>query len=455
MGQFEIINPYDNSKVGDFTFTSKAQSQEAILKLISGKQNSKNLTPAKRAQILNSLTSLMEAHKDEMAKMITLEMGKTLSDSRIEMSRAIDTINCSAEEAKRICGEVINADAWGAASAKTAMTHYFPLGLVFCITPFNFPINLAVHKIAPAFAAGNTILFKPHPQCYLSSQKLVELCYQAGMGQDMIQLICPDVPDMANIVSHEAIDCISLTGGIKAAMAITANAGMKKLLFELGGNDPLIVMEDGDINKAVDTTINQRFGTAGQRCTAAKRIFLHEDIYETFKEKLVASSNALKIGDPMQKDTFVGPVVSKDAANLAMKRIKEAIDRGAKVLLGNKQEGAIIHPTILENIDPECSLIAEETFAPIVPLIKFKNIDEVIQAVNTSSFGLQAGIFTNKLDVVKEVFSKLEVGALAVNDGPGYRKEHLPFGGVKMSGLGREGVKYAIKEMSYIKTLIL
>jgi acyl-CoA reductase-like NAD-dependent aldehyde dehydrogenase len=371
------------------------------------------------------------------------------------MTRAINTAIASSEEARQISGEVLDSDCYAPTRGKIGITCWKPLGTVFCITPFNFPINIAMHKIAPAFAAGNCILFKPSPQNTQSSLLLCELCYQAGISKDALQFCMPDVADMTAIISHPLVDAINFTGGTAAANSIAAAAGYKKLLLELGGNDPLIVMPDGDINTAVTTAINQRFATAGQRCTAAKRLFIHHDIYDAFKEKLLEETARLVVGDPAQEDTFIGPVINTYAADSVKASIEQAVSVGATVLTGNKQEGNIIYPTILENINEQCELMVEEIFGPVIPLIPFSDIEEIIPIINNSQYGLQGGIFTENLKLIKYLFEVLDVGTLAINDGPGFRAEHFPFGGVKASGVGREGIKYAIREMSFIKTLVM
>ncbi|MBL7665446.1 MAG: aldehyde dehydrogenase family protein [Bacteriovoracaceae bacterium] len=455
MSDYSVINPYNDEVIKEITYTSRAETQQILKRVVKGQQIIANMTPYERSQVLMKLAELLERDKNKIAQQITLEMGKTLTDSLIEMDRAITTVKTSSYEALRIYGEVIPTDIASLRRDKKGIVEHFPVGVVLAITPFNFPINLSVHKIGPAIAAGNAVLFKPGPQNILSGQMLTNLCWEAGMSPDYFQIINPDIPVLSELVASPDIQCISFTGGVVAARAIAKNAGIKKLLFELGGNDPLIVMPDGDIDLAVKTAVNQRFWTAGQRCTASKKVFLHEKVYEEFKKKLVAASINLKIGDPTKGETIVGPVVNKKAADEVMRRIEQAVKAGAKVLLGNKREGNIIYPTILENVPASCDLVKEETFGPVIPLISFKDIEEVIEQVNSSSFGLQAGVFTQNLQTIKLLFKKLEVGALAVNDGPGFRAEHIPFGGVKNSGLGREGVAYAIREMSYLKTLIL
>lgn len=454
MNTYKIINPYSMKTVADITYTTKSEAFAALELLEVGKKIQKQLAPFQRADILANLANLMKRDKEKIATQITIEMGKTIQDSLIEMDRAITTITLASQESIRINGEVLNSDAFAPRRDKRGMVEHFPLGIIFAITPFNFPINLSVHKIGPAFAAGNCILFKPGPQNYLSGTMLTDLCHEAGMPKETFQMINPDIPVMSEITRHPLVNCISFTGGVVAAKAIAQNAGLKKLLFELGGNDPLIVMADGDVDLAVKTSINQRFGTAGQRCTASKKIFIHTSLYNEFRDRLVQETAKLIIGNPLDKETFVGPVVNSKAADEIMRRLEQAINMGAQVLTGNKREGNIIYPTIIENVSDECDLIKDETFGPVLPLFKFTHIDEVLIQLKKSSFGLQAGVFTHDLRIIKRLYEELDVGALAVNEGPGFRAEHFPFGGMKESGMGREGVAYAIREMSALKTLI-
>lgn len=455
MPSFKAFNPFDNSLLGEFNFHSKAQVDQTIELLKKGKETQANLSAHERAQMLENFAKELEKNSEKMAKLITDEVGKTIQDSRVEMQRSINTIMAASHEARMIRGEVLDTDAYLPKRKKVGVVFKKPLGIILCITPFNFPINLSMHKIAPAIASGNCVFFKPGPQNYQSGKLLVEIAHSAGIPKECIQFCYPEIADLSDVIASDDINCISFTGGTKTADAIAKNAGRKKLLLELGGNDPLILMSDGDLDLAVQTTINQRFATAGQRCTASKRLFIHESVYDEFKTKLVEKSSKLVIGDPKNEDTFVGPVVNTAAADEIEKRINDAINSGAVCLRGNKREGNIIHPTILENVPLEAQLIADETFGPVVPLIKFNELSEVIKIVNSAQFGLQAGVFTNNIKVIEKLFESLEVGALAVNDGPGFRAEHLPFGGVKDSGLGREGVRYAMEEMMYLKTLII
>lgn len=455
MADYQIINPYTREVIEEYNFDSRERVDEALAELVRGRKVQAATPAFERSNILMRLADLILGHKEELARLITEETGKTISDSRVEIDRAYNTALGSAMEARGISGEALDSDAFPPQREKVGVVLWKPLGTVLCITPFNFPINIAVHKIGPAFAAGNTILFKPGPQNKRSAQLLIELCHAAGMDSSVLQMLIPDVRATAHAAAHPEVHAINFTGGTAAANAIAANAGYKKLLFELGGNDPLIVMEDGDLDASVKAAINQRFATAGQRCTAAKRLFVHRTVFAAFSQKLVEATAALKVGDPSSDDTFVGPLIHTAAADAVERRIDAAVADGARVLYGHKREGNIIWPTILDNVSDDAELVAEETFGPVMPLRAFDCVDELVRLVNDSPFGLQAGVFTERLSLAKQLFNQLDVGLLAVNDGPGFRAEHFPFGGVKESGVGREGIRYAIREMSFQKTLVI
>jgi acyl-CoA reductase-like NAD-dependent aldehyde dehydrogenase len=455
MTSFDVVNPYTEKVFKSFNFSTKSDVSSSMMLLKQGLKVHRSLSKHERASVLSRLGNLILENKNELAQLITCEMGKTITDSLVEIDRSANTAFCAADTIRVMTDEVLDSDAYPPKRDKIAIVKRKPIGIVLAITPFNFPINLSVHKIAPAFAAGNTVLFKPGPQNYFSAKRLVEICYDAGIPRECLQLSCPDIPVLSELISSDDVQCISFTGGTKTAEAISKNAGYKKLLFELGGNDPLIVMDDADLDLASTVAINQRFGTAGQRCTASKRVFIHEKVYSKFKTLLLAKSEGIVIGDPSDPKTFIGPLVNRDAADKVESRINSAITNGANLLKGGKRHGNIIEPTILENVLPSDELISDETFGPVIPLIKFSSIDEMIDVINSTPYGLQSGVFTNNLSLVKRLYEDLNVGALAVNDGPGFRAEHFPFGGVKKSGLGREGIKYAIEEMSTLKTLIM
>ncbi len=452
---YKVINPFDNSTIFEYEYTTQNQVDDSTSLLKEGLEQMSEMTTALKAEVLYRLADLLRSNKKELAQLITNEMGKVITESLVEIDRSITTVICAADTIKTMTEEVLDSDAYGSKRDKMGIVKRFPMGIILAVTPFNFPINLSVHKIAPAFAAGNTVLFKPGPQNYLSAKRLVELCYEAGMAKSYLQLICPDIPVLSKLISSKNIQCISFTGGTQTAKKIAENCGIKKLIFELGGNDPLIIMPDADLDKASDTAINNRFGSSGQRCTASKRVFVHKDVYTKFKTLLVAKAEKLNIGNPQDSNTFVGPLVNSTAADIVEGRINDSISKGAKLLLGNKRVGNIIYPTILENVSDDHELVSDETFGPVIPLMSFEVLSELIERVNSTEFGLQSGVFTNDLKTIKHLYAKLDVGALIVNDGPGFRAEHFPFGGVKNSGLGREGIKYAIDQMSVLKTLVL
>lgn len=452
---YKIINPYNDDIIGEFNYTTAADLEISLIAVEKSKRQLNSICAYERSDILEKLAVLLNEHKEQFSILITQETGKTISDSRIELDRAINTTKACAIEARKLDGELLDSDAYSPKRGKWGLVCWRPIGTVLCITPFNFPINIAMHKIGPAFAAGNPILFKPAPQNYQSAKLLVELCYEAGIPQDAIKMILPDIPVLSNLIADKRIAAINFTGGSQAGEAIANKAGYKKLLFELGGNDPLIVMPDGNYKLAINAAISQRFATAGQRCTAAKRFYIHQDVYSQFVDGLLEKSSALQVGNPEIETTFVGPLINAQAADIVEQRIKQAVELGAKVLLGNKREKNIIYPTILENVPIDSELVKEETFGPVMPIHAFSDIDEIIPLINDCLYGLQAGIFTESIGLAKYLFEQLDVGTLAINDGPGFRAEHFPFGGVKASGIGREGIHYAVREMSIQKTLVL
>ncbi|WP_317930418.1 sulfoacetaldehyde dehydrogenase SafD [Halioxenophilus sp. WMMB6] len=452
---YDVRNPYTQEHLGQFNYDDWSSLSVKLELLEQGQQRQRCTTANERANILRKLAGLLEQNAERLAQLITAETGKTISDSRVELTRAINAAIASSEEARQISGECLDSDCFAPARGKLGVVLWRPLGTVLCITPFNFPINIAMHKIGPAFAAGNTILFKSSPQNTASSLLFTELCYQAGMDQQVLQFCMPAFADLDQLNAHPSVNCINFTGSTQVANAIAAVSGYKKLLLELGGNDPLIVMPDGDVEAAVNATINQRFATAGQRCTAAKRVFVHQQVYSEFRNSLLAKTQQLKVGDPMDEQTFVGPVIHQGAAQEVERLVNDAVARGAQVTIGHQYDGALVYPTILEAVPADALLMREELFGPVVPLYAFTELDEIVPIINNSCYGLQAGLFTQNLAVIRQLFEALDVGTLACNDGPGFRTEHFPFGGVKESGTGREGIKYAIREMSFTKTLVI
>lgn len=452
---FQVINPYSKEIVAEYEYTTGENIEKSLNILYKNRSTAHNIPVYQRADILNQLGDLLVKHKESLARLIVIETGKTITDARVELDRAKATCEATAVEIRSLKGETLNSDAYGSTRQRIGVVNWFPLGVVYCITPFNFPINIGIHKIAPAFAAGNAILYKASEFNYLSCEYLIKLCYEAGIPKDILLPVYPESNYYARINADSRVQAINFTGGTQVGRQITSEAGMKPLLMELGGNDPFIVMEDADIKYAVSVAISQRFGTAGQRCTAPKRFYIHADIKDEFIDQLVKETQKLVVGDPMSDSTFVGPVIHEKAACQIQQRIQQACKMGAQLLAGGQRENSIVFPTILDSVSDDAEIIVEETFGPVIPIQSFKKLDEVIQKVNRSEYGLQSAVFTKDIGIARRLYDSLEVGALIVNDGPGFRAEHFPFGGVKSSGLGREGVGYSIRAMSQQKLWVI
>ena len=450
---FEVISPHNDQTFLTFTHCDKTLIQNKI-DILEAEKNKITKTN-KTLQYLEVLSEKIKNNSDKLAKTITAEIGKTSKDAQVEIARAITTIQAIKDARAALSGDLLEGQNYIPGDDKLGLVSYAPLGIVLAITPFNFPINLALHKIVPALAMGNKVLFKPHPQCYKSSKILVELFYNSGFCETDIQMICPSNDLMSYVVSHPSINCVSFTGGEIAAQAVSSAAILKKQLYELGGNDALAVYPNSNYSKAVSSIINQRFGCSGQRCTASKRVYIHDECYENVKDLLVKETKKLVMGDPSKPETFIGPVVSKNAAKEIENRINQTINLGADLICGGKRVGAFVEPTIIENVSSASPLIQNETFGPVVPLFKFNSTDDLIFKVNSTNYGLQCGVFTDDINTAKKLFNEINVGSLVINEGPGYRADHFPFGGSKASGIGREGAKYALLEFSQTKTLII
>ncbi|MBI60399.1 aldehyde dehydrogenase [bacterium] len=455
MSSYDIVSPYSNEHLYTVTFTSYEQILQQLSTIESGLSTQQELGIAKRTKILKNLHAILQDNLDVFASLITTEMGKPISESYQEMKRALITLESTIVDSQAIRGEAIDGSIYGLNNNKIGVVNYFPLGTILCITPFNFPINLALHKLAPGFAAGNCLLFKPAPQTYLSAKKLVDCCYEAGIPQNCLQLIMPDIPNLQRLASLSEIHCISLTGSVNAAKSLSKHMGLKKFLCELGGNDPLIVMSDANLKLAAKTAVSQRFGTAGQRCNAPKQFYIHHEVYENFKRLVIHYTKSLNIGDPSLDNTDMGPLYSTEAAMKLKEQVTDAISKGAISILDIKQDGALLYPIILESVPKSSSLLTDEIFGPVMILQSFESIEAVINSVNRSSFGLQAGIFTQDVNVAKQLYQQLQVGAVNFNDGPGFRADHFPFSGVKDSGIGSEGTRYTIESMSHRKVFVI
>lgn len=315
-------------------------------------------------------------------------------------------------------------------------------------------MNIPAHKAGPALAAGNAVVLKPSPKAPLTTERFMGILHEAGLPRDLLQILHGGAEVVEALVEDD-VSAVSFTGSSRVGPRIASRAGARKVLLELGGNDPIIVLPDADLEAAARAILEHRFGSSGQRCTSCKRAFLHRDVYEKMRNRLVAGAAGLVVGDPLEEDTDVGPLIDEEAAVEVMRKLDAAVRRGARVLCGGHRRGSTVAPTIVEGARPDDELLREETFGPVLPILGFRDVGEVVERVNDTPFGLQAGVFTNRLDAVQELFEGLQVGALIVNDGPGLRVEPIPFGGVKSSGVGREGIRYAVEELTTLKTLVM
>ena len=369
-----------------------------------------------------------------------------------------DVLNFSASETLKDDGQAFWCDLTPHGKKRRVFTQRDPLiGVITAITPFNHPMNQVAHKVAPSIATGNRMVLKPSEKTPLSAYFFADVLYEAGLPPEMLQVLNGDPGEIANrLITHPDVDLVTFTGGVEIGKRIAGIAGYKRMVLELGGNDPLIVMEDADLEEAATLAVNGSYKNSGQRCTAVKRILVQESVADQFVELLVKKSKDWTYGDPMDPNVEMGTVIDEEAAILFQTRVNEAIEAGAKLLLGNVREGALFSPTVLDYVKPEMSVVKNETFGPVSPVIRFQTIDDAIHLVNSTSFGLSSAVCTNRLDYITKFISELQVGSVNIREVPGYRLELTPFGGIKDSGLGyKEGVQEAIKSFTNVKTFSL
>ena len=450
---FAIFNPWSGTLIERLPETSQLEITSTVARARIAAASFRNSTPFQRRELLNSLADLIGRDADTMAQTICSEMGKTITEARAEIRRAQNTLRLSADAATFLDGEVLHCGIISGGVDRQAVVTYVPTGVVAAITPFNYPVNLLYHKLGPAIAAGNSIVVKPSPKAPLAADHLVNLTVEAGFPRDLVQIVHGGA-DVALGLARSEIDLLSFTGGGRAGLALKQASGLVRCLMELGGNDPLIVMHDADLATAVATATTQRFEIAGQSCAAVKKLYLHSAIESEFTERLLEVVANYRHGDPALPDTQMGPVIDETAAADIISRLLEAQSGGAKLLFGGTRDGVMVKPTIMSDVGQSTRLFATETFGPVLALRRFGSLDQVITELNASAFGLQAGIFTNDHAAIRNLGRNLQVGGLMVNEGPDFRAEHVPFGGVKGSGLGREGVRIALREMSETRVVI-
>lgn len=451
----EVTNPYTGAVIGT---VPKATVEDVHRAFAFAKSYRCTLSRFDRANILKTAATILRDRLEEASDLITLESGLCKKDSLYEIGRVSDVLNFSASEVLKDDGQSFWCDLTPHGKKRRVFTQRDPLlGVISAITPFNHPMNQVAHKVAPSIATGNRMVLKPSEKTPFSAYLFADILYEAGLPPEMLQVVNGDPREIADtLITHSDVDLVTFTGGVEVGKYIASKAGYKRLVLELGGNDPLIVMEDADLDEATTLAVQGSYKNSGQRCTAVKRMLVQESVESKFIELLVEKTKAWRYGDPSDRTVDMGTVIDEEAARLFESRVNEAISQGAKLLVGNKREGALYSPTVLADVRPEMSVVKVETFGPVSPVIRFKTIDEAIHMVNSTVYGLSSAVCTNRMDYISRFVADLQVGTVNIREVPGYRLELTPFGGIKDSGLGyKEGVQEAIKSFTNIKTFSL
>jgi glyceraldehyde-3-phosphate dehydrogenase (NADP+) len=452
--QQEIKSPYTGETVGCVYMASPQDIEDAIVAAQQAFEVTREMSTYKRADLLRNIAEGIKERKDEIAEMMASESGKPIQFAKGEIERSVLTFTIAAEEAKRIHGEVLQLDLAAHSEKRFGIVRRFPLGPIAGISPFNFPLNLIAHKLAPCIAAGNTMVLKPPSPCPITGVMLAEIVHNADAPPGMFNIIPCRASEAEKIVTDDRLKMLTFTGSPEVGWYLKNIAGKKRVTLELGGNAGVIVDKEANLDFAVKRIVIGSYGNAGQSCIAVQRIYVHKDIYPEFEQRFVKETMSLKVGNPMESDTVVGPMIDEKSAAKIEEWIQEAVAGGARLLCGGKRNGAVLEPTVIANAKKDMKVSCLEVFAPVVTLEPFDRFEDVIAAVNDSMYGLQAGIFTNDVGKVFYAYNKLDVGGVIINDYPTYRIDNMPYGGVKESGTGREGVKYAIEEMTEMKLLV-
>ncbi|MBX6341780.1 MAG: aldehyde dehydrogenase family protein [Thermomicrobiaceae bacterium] len=453
--RLEVRNPYNDEVVGVTSFATEQDLEDAIVAAERAFEETKKLQSYQRAEILQRIADGLKEREEEIARLIAMEAGKPIRDARVEAARGVFTVQTAVEEAKRITGELIPLDLMPASAGRIGITRRFPIGPIAGISPFNFPLNLALHKIAPAIASGNTIVLKPPTHDPLTMLTVAEIIDQAGLPKGAVSIMPMSRQVGDRMVTDERFKMLSFTGSPDVGWDMKARAGKKKVVLELGGNAGVIVDRNADLDLAAARVRVGAFAYAGQVCISVQRVYVHRSRFDEFTDKLIAGIKQMKIGDPLDESTDLGPMIDDKAAKRTEDWVATAVSEGAKVLIGGKAEGRFFQPTVLVEAPKTSFVCSREAFAPLVNLFPFDDFEQALAEVNDSVFGLQAGVFTASLEHALRAFEVLDVGGVIVNDVPTYRIDHMPYGGMKDSGLSREGLKYAIEDMTEPRLMVI
>lgn len=450
-----LRSPYSQEVIAEIPMATQEETDMAIESAYRARGVMAKMPAHQRAAILEKLSRLLEERAEEAARIIALEAAKPITTARIEVARTVQTYKFAAEEAKRIHGETIPMDAAPGGERRIGYTFREPLGVIGAITPFNFPMNLVAHKVGPAIAAGNTVVLKPATQTPISSLFIAELLQETGLPAGALNVVTGGGKEVGDkLVTDPRVAMITFTGSPGVGIGIRSRAGLKRVTLELGSNAAVIIDKGVDLDKIIPRCVTGAFSNQGQVCISLQRIYAHEELYDQFVEKFIEATGKLKLGDPLDPETDVSALISPNDVQRTMQWIEEAKQYGAKVAIGAKTEGNILYPTVILDADASLKVSCQEVFAPIVVINKIQSVEEGINRVNDSRYGLQAGIYTENVHTALDAAEKLHVGGVLINDIPTFRVDHMPYGGVKESGTGREGLKYAIEEMTEMKLVI-
>lgn len=451
----QVRNPYDDSLIEEVAEADESAVREAIGRAAAVKGTMAQMPAHQRAAILNNVSRLIERSSAELARLMARESGKPIRYAKGEVSRAVETFAFAAEEAKRIHGETVPLDAAKGGVGKIGYYMRVPVGVVAAITPFNFPLNLVAHKVAPAVAAGCPIVLKPAPMTPLSALRLADLFQEAGLPDGAFSVVVGGVEVGKWLTTDPRVSMITFTGSPPVARAISEVAGLRRTTFELGGNAAVVVDEGMDAGALVEKLVTGSFAYSGQVCISVQRIYIHRSIFDDFAAQFAARAAAMKMGDPLDEATELGPVITEQAAARVEAWVNEAVSGGATLLAGGPRDGKMMPATVLTGVRPEMRVMCEEVFGPVVNLVPFDSFDDALTQVDDSPFGLQAGVFTRDLNRAMSAVQTLNVGGVILNDAPTFRVDHMPYGGNKDSGIGREGPRFAIEDMTTLKMVVL
>jgi len=452
----ERRSPYNGEVVSVSPVCDAADAHKALQIAHKAARFTKQSTLSQRCNWLLDVARKLRENKEDIAKTITDEVGKPIAFSRVEVERCIETVTLSAETMRTMGGETINTDAMNSGKKTLALFRREPVGVVVAITPFNFPLNLVAHKLAPALVAGNAVVLKPTPEAPLTAYKFAKLFIESEYAiADALSVVYGDAEVGSALVSSNIPRVVSFTGSVPVGNIITKSAGIKKVSLELGGNAATFIEKSADLALAATKCALGAFVNSGQVCISLQRIYVQEEIYDEFAELMAHATKKLVVGSPYEDETFMGPLIDDASAARAMRWVESAIDEGAIPLLVPRLEGRVFYPCVMANVRDDMAIVCEEVFAPIVSLVKVESFDEAAQKMNDSPYGLQFSVFTNDLIITQRAIDELEAGGVVINDMPTLRFDIQPYGGVKHSGVGREGPKYAIEEMTEIKSIVI